>query len=258
MFAVRAMIQRVLFIVAASLLLTACSTSEKIQAPIGQVPAAEPRLYNLAEVKIQPVATFQSPPQYPEALRLAGVNGVAVIDFIVGIDGHVEEAKVFKTTNARLGEAALDAVRAWRFRPGIMDNVPVRTHLQVPVVFSSNGGNSDRLPVLAANVHVTPGERIYALTAVTKQPLARTQAPPVYPAQLRESGVEGQAIIGFVINPSGVPADVTVLKATHPILGEAARVAVQQWRFSPAMLNGEAVNCQMQVPIVFQLHNENW
>ncbi|MGQ3054224.1 MAG: energy transducer TonB, partial [Roseateles sp.] len=44
-------------------------------------------------------------------------NGVAQVQFTVATDGSVQQASVIKATHSRLGTAAVDAVRQWRFAP---------------------------------------------------------------------------------------------------------------------------------------------
>lgn len=44
-------------------------------------------------------------------------NGFAQVQFTVGPDGSVQQASVIKTSHSRLGTAAVEAVKQWRFAP---------------------------------------------------------------------------------------------------------------------------------------------
>lgn len=44
-------------------------------------------------------------------------NGYAQVQFTVAPDGSVQQASIVKTSHARLGNAAVEAVRQWRFAP---------------------------------------------------------------------------------------------------------------------------------------------
>lgn len=54
------------------------------------------------------------PRQLPQA---AARNGFAQVQFTVAPDGSVQQASVIKASHSRLGNAAIDAVRQWRFAP---------------------------------------------------------------------------------------------------------------------------------------------
>lgn len=93
----------------------------------------------------------------------------------------------------------------------------------------------------------------YSIDAVDQRPTIQQQARPVYPAALREAHVTGEAKIQFVVDTSGATTQLECLSTTAPEFAESALAAVQQWRFTPAQKNGQAVACRMIVPISFSL-----
>ena len=84
-------------------------------------------------------------------------------------------------------------------------------------------------------------------------PIARRQARPNYPADLRRRGRGGEGLVDFIVDENGVPRNVFSYRATHPDFGFAAVEAVATWRFSPGRKDGRVVRTHMQVPIVFTL-----
>ena len=78
---------------------------------------------------------------------------------------------------------------------------------------------------------------------------------PAYPDILRQAGIEGQAVVGFVVDTSGAvePSSPRVLSFTHPLLEGPARAAVLRCRFSPGRLAGRVVRVQMQLALNFLL-----
>jgi TonB family protein len=77
---------------------------------------------------------------------------------------------------------------------------------------------------------------------------------PVYPPAMRELGLEGSVPIEAVIGTDGSVAGVRILSAqVHPDFAKAALDAVRQWKFSPTLLNGEAVEVRMAVTVRFNL-----
>jgi protein TonB len=77
---------------------------------------------------------------------------------------------------------------------------------------------------------------------------------PEYPEAMRDAGLEGLVPIEALIGRDGTVASVRVLSAqVHPEFARAAQDAVHQWRFSPTLLNGEAVEVRMTVSVQFSL-----
>ena len=77
---------------------------------------------------------------------------------------------------------------------------------------------------------------------------------PVYPASMREAGLEGLVPMEAIIAADGKVQSVRVLTAEiHPDLAQAAVEAVKQWQFEPTLLNGAAVEVVMNVSVSFTL-----
>src|SRR3989441_4584849 len=66
-----------------------------------------------------PAAYRETPlPSYPSAAREQGLEGVVVLGVLVGVNGRAVEISVRTSSGARvLDDAAVDAVRRWRFAP---------------------------------------------------------------------------------------------------------------------------------------------
>jgi protein TonB len=85
------------------------------------------------------------------------------------------------------------------------------------------------------------------------QPPRKTvDVSPIYPAIARQARVRGVVILEAVIAEDGSVRNVRVLRSI-PLLDDAAVDAVQQWRFTPTLLNGEAVPVVMTVTVAFEL-----
>ena len=76
---------------------------------------------------------------------------------------------------------------------------------------------------------------------------------PVYPAIARAARAQGPVILEAVIDADGRVTSVRVLRSIA-LLDQAAIAAVQQWRFTPARLNGEAIPVVMTVTVNFTLN----
>ncbi|MDO8679053.1 MAG: M56 family metallopeptidase [Acidobacteriota bacterium] len=79
---------------------------------------------------------------------------------------------------------------------------------------------------------------------------------PIYPQAMRDAGMEGFVPLGALIDVEGRVSSVRLIGAhAHPELAKAAIDAVRQWRFTPTLLNGDAVEVFMNVTVRFSLQD---
>jgi TonB family protein len=125
-----------------SLAMSGCATTEPV--PLHPVESSTPPMtadvFDPGQVTTQPVPLFQARPRYPFALRKAGVSGEGVVSFTVRTDGSVGDAVVVRATDAQFGDAAVEAILKWKFRPAKVNGTPVNCRMTVPIVFSLNEG----------------------------------------------------------------------------------------------------------------------
>jgi len=75
-------------------------------------------------------------PEYPQAARRRRQEGVVILTAFIDKSGNALKVIIEKSSGHRLlDEAALNAVRKWRFRPGQLGNIPVESTVRVPVRF---------------------------------------------------------------------------------------------------------------------------
>jgi len=74
-------------------------------------------------------------PIYPPIARSARVSGTVVIQATISKNGTIENSRAISGP-AMLRQAALDAVKTWRFRPYLLDGQPVEVDTTVNVVFN--------------------------------------------------------------------------------------------------------------------------
>jgi protein TonB len=67
-------------------------------------------------------------------------QGVVVVSVEVGADGHASDVSVSRSSGfPELDEAAVRAVRRWKFEPARSAGLPVKSHVEIPVRFSLSG-----------------------------------------------------------------------------------------------------------------------
>lgn len=80
------------------------------------------------------------------------------------------------------------------------------------------------------------------------------QVRPLYPAALQAAGVEGTVLLEAVISKTGEPITLTPQNtAVDPAFVSAAMDAVRQWRYQPAMLNGQPIEIITTITVDFKL-----
>jgi protein TonB len=76
------------------------------------------------------------PPAYPESSRLAREEGVVMVLVDVGVLGTPSDVRLLRSSGySALDQAAIRAVREWRFRPGTMAGMAVASSVSIPVRF---------------------------------------------------------------------------------------------------------------------------
>jgi protein TonB len=83
-----------------------------------------------APKKIKDVA-----PAYPADAESARVQGPVVCEIVIDQDGNVMAARVVQSL-PMLDQAALDAVKQWKYMPTLMNGVPTPVFATITVNFS--------------------------------------------------------------------------------------------------------------------------
>lgn len=73
---------------------------------------------------------------------------------------------------------------------------------------------------------------------------------PQYPVEAAVAGIQGAVQTEIVIDAAGNVTDARVVRSI-PMLDEAALKAVQNWRFTPTVVNGQPVPVRMTVTVNF-------
>jgi protein TonB len=73
-------------------------------------------------------------PDYPDIARRARVQGVVILEAIIGVDGRVQQARVLRSVPL-LDQAAINAVQSWEYTPTLLDGRPVPIIMTVTVNF---------------------------------------------------------------------------------------------------------------------------
>lgn len=82
-----------------------------------------------------------NPPRYPPAAARAGIEGEVILVIDVDARGNVTNIQVERSSgNNDLDRSAIEAARAWRYKPSIIDGRPAAGRVRIPTNFTLGGG----------------------------------------------------------------------------------------------------------------------
>jgi protein TonB len=83
-------------------------------------------------------------------------------------------------------------------------------------------------------------------------PIGKPSAP--YPVDALRNGDEGTVLLRITVGADGVPYGIALARSSRSrSLDRAAMSAVRNWRFRPAMRNGQPVPATVQIPVSYRL-----
>src|SRR5262249_62177502 len=83
--------------------------------------------------------------------------------------------------------------------------------------------------------------------------LLKKNVPRGPPPLARQTRISGTVRLHAIISKSGSVESLEVLSG-HPLLVRAAMDAVQQWKYKPTLLNGEPVEVDTTIDVIFSLN----
>ncbi len=116
---------------------TIASTELDVEAPPA-LPAVQTRTEFFMSYDEPPVVVVQVKPTYPSMARDAEIEGVVMVQLDIDEFGNVVNARVLASV-PMLDQAALEAVRQWKFKPAKQRDVPVPVRVAYPIRFSLTG-----------------------------------------------------------------------------------------------------------------------
>lgn len=187
--------------------------------------------------------------------------------FSHALDGQMNDVSISVLEKPANASGSLDrAIFAAMAQP-----VPIyRANGIGPIYNSTSPGPMSRFPIYLGDFVFVEGAFRYIDSEVfdalsTAPPLRIRQAGnvtaativyqprPRYPDKARAEHVEGVVVLHAIIDKNGVVKNLEVVSG-DPLLVSAAIDAVKQWRYTPTLLNGRAVELDTVVSVTFTMH----
>jgi periplasmic protein TonB len=80
-------------------------------------------------------------PVYPPIAKVAHMSGTVVLRAVITKAGTIESLSVVSTTNQMFNNAALDAVKQWKYKPYLLNGEPTEVDTTITVNFTLNGAS---------------------------------------------------------------------------------------------------------------------
>jgi periplasmic protein TonB len=110
---------------------------------MSSVPTAVPKVATPQRVRVsqgvtQGLLLRKVTPTYPPLAKQARIQGVVVLSALIGKDGSIQNLRVV-SGHPMLTNAALEAVKEWKYKPYILNGEPVEVETTINVNFSLSG-----------------------------------------------------------------------------------------------------------------------
>ena len=209
--------------------------------------------------------------KYPESAKNAGIQGRVTLQFTIGTDGMVRNAKVLRGVREDLDAEALRVVGSSpKWKPGRIDGKPVPVSFTLPVVFKLDNGTMQEINEAEAakdkeelKAAAEKGEAIPFQLLEDKPTFNGGDANEFshwvndnlkYPEAAKASGAQGRVTLQFVVGPDGKVGNVRVLRSAGEELdAEAVRVISSSPAWEPGRVDGKPVSVTYTFPVIFQM-----
>jgi TonB family protein len=210
-------------------------------------------------------------PVYPPLVRQARIQSTVVLQVIINKSGDVENIQLF-SGHPMLAQAAIDAVKQWKYKPYLLNGEPVEVETRVTVNFTlpekcpaegvvgdkpggippgEQGGIAPSTPEDANHPAAPQSVRV---SQGVMAGLLVIKVPPEYPPDAKNQHIQGVVLLRVIVDREGNVSNIQLISG-HPLLAPAAIEAVKQWKYRPFLLNGSPVEVETQVQVNFTLLN---
>jgi TonB family protein len=195
-------------------------------------------------------------PFYPLSKRMEGTEGQVMLQFVIDRTGRVVNPKVSASTVPEFNEYALEAVRDWRFLPGLVEGKAVDLEVAYPVTYASEKGSLGTTPGSVFSVLDLIWDTYYVKGPDGYTP-AEFEVTPIYrqvpQRPIDENGdlISGRVLVSFSVTTEGRVEDAKVVESTATELEMPALTAIKYWQFIPRIREGKPVRGRVRQALAF-------
>lgn len=183
-------------------------------------------------------------PEYPEEARRERIEGVVILEATTDKEGNVINIRVLRSKDPLLDQAAMDAVRKWKYQPSYINGEPKGLVFTVTVRFRLDKRETEEFDKGAVVAEEDKNIKI---------PKLLKKVDPVYPEEARKALVQGVVVLRVRVNEEGLVKQILVMKSESGLLNQPAIDAVKKWKYEPLLIEGKPTPVVFNVTVAFRL-----
>jgi TonB family protein len=210
----------------------------------GQAAGEEQKFLKIDARNIRGLVVSGVQPEYPYEARASHIIGSGVASIRVDrATGTVASCEMAPSTGSLLlDEAALQAFRLWRFKPGAVSGV------RIPITFTMNSHGGQVVP----SYHVKEKPADQALAPFLGKGTVESGPMPAYPHWVPWTARQGTGVYEIHVRKDGAVSDVKVLhKSGDVVFDRIVFITLRKWRFRRGPLI-------VELPLAFSLTPDHY
>jgi TonB family protein len=202
--------------------------------------------------------------KYPKETKKSKLEGTVVLQATIDKEGSVSNLAI-SSGDLTFADAAVDAVRDWKFEPYMQNGQPVQVRQELAFKFTPDEKigelNANLSPPTLSRQALIPSRRedspdgpLYEVGHGVTPPRPIYAPDPPYSETARKSKYQGTCVLSLVVGADGRPQDIKVDRALGMGLDQKAVDAISGWKFEPGTKNGEPVAVYIVIEVSFHLY----
>lgn len=214
-----------------------------------QGDSAQPQRLRVSEEGMSGILIRKVEPQYPTEARAKRIVGQVLLSVIIDKQGQVRDVtpiqkdwsgrEAINADDPLVRAAAVEAVKQWRYFSYELNGDPIEVETSVLLQFDFTHEQAQAPAKMRVSRSVMEANLLH-------------KVDPHYPAEARNKHIHGDVILLATISKEGNITELKVVSG-HPLLADAAREAVKQWKYTPFTLNGRPVEVETVITVRFEM-----
>lgn len=176
--------------------------------------------------------------------KVPWLDATVSLDYDIDRNGVARNIRIHESSCPLLEPEAVSALQAWRFKPSLVNDVPVGSRLREIMAFGISRNTS--VPSFIRPLAVENRSRRW-----DEAPRFAVLSLPIYPTELAAQDIKGDATATVSLTETGTVHEVIVTDASREEFGHALRAAMFASRCVPARLNGNPVSTDFEITAGF-------
>lgn len=214
---------------------------------------------------------------YPLQAQEKQIQGRVLLQVLIDETGNVEKVEAVEG-NPLLVDAAVNAMKKWKFKPYIKGGKTAKVNIKIPMDFafsekikdqkepadtaipgvnSSLSSSSTSVVTKDSSLPPAPNPALGIPTRVrvsqgVTQGLLIHRVNPVYPPDARRNHIQGKVLLNAIIGTDGNIKNLQVVSGPKELIDSAVG-AVQQWGYRPYLLQNRPVEVETTIEVNYML-----